>query len=181
MTTEANTATAEQPVEATNGATKIDKGWGFLELNELTGDKNKGFTFFVTQYKTLDSFLEQMQRLNKDGKDIALSLINSAVSFKMRNKAANQLVDLEKTAIDSLREKGEILLIDEDEAEKYVPGVRDVDSVSGLTREVEKLKKAILEEKKKPTPDNSLIETYRAQAKETLVRLNEKLAEALMD
>lgn len=111
--------------------TKVEKPYGTLELVTF-GDRSKmkGFQFWQRQYKTTQDAINHVNSLGKNGEEIIVGLINNAISFATRTKAANgapqgetkqQTLDLLKGAL----ERNEILLITEEEAEKYVPGTRE--------------------------------------------------------
>lgn len=141
--------------EETEQTQKIDKPYGAIELVTF-GNKSKlkGFQFYQKQYKTTQSAIDHVNSLGKNGEEVICGLINSAISFATRTKASNSAPEAEKEQdTPALREtklaKGgaEIILVTEEEAEKYVPGTRERYALGYFQREYLKARKEYAENK----------------------------------
>lgn len=153
--------------ESTDSTTlKLDKGSLFLTLQSITEGQWKGFSFFVPEFKTLDGaishFTEKSQN-GKDGEEVILGIVNSALANRMRSRANSKLVVPNKidgkpitvasraafleTRKSWLNDPVKSILVNEEDALNYVPGEREVDSLSGLIRQKDSILKVIKEKK----------------------------------
>jgi hypothetical protein len=178
------------PVEVNEDDTeqgqKIDKPYGTLELITFGGKntKLKGFQFWQKQYKTVSDAVNHISSLGKNGEEVAVGLINSAIAFSTRNKASNgapagttdqETADIRK----GLLERGEVVLISEEDAEKYIPGSRERYGLGYFTREYMAARKAFVENRNDETRkaflaakaafDQAMLEDAEAQLQEAPV------------
>lgn len=129
-----------ESAESEKSEQKIDKGTHVLNLEAFKEGRAAGFFFYDIEFKTPEAAVSHFTRNEKDGNDIVVGLINQAIAFNMRIKAKNKLPD-EDTELARLKSVGEVLLINEADAEAYMPGERDVTSMSGLQKEIKALQK----------------------------------------
>lgn len=176
---------------------KLDKGNLFLTLESITEGQWAGFRFFVPEFKSLEGavshFTEKSQG-GKDGEDIILGIVNSALANRMRSRANSKLVvpmkiDGKPITVTSkaefiatrqswLQDPVKCILVTEEDALTYVPGEREVDSLSGLIRQKDGLLKSIREKKeliaKSSNPET--IEALKADARIQLDKYKEVMA-----
>jgi hypothetical protein len=173
---------------------KIEKPYGVLELVSF-GSKTllAGFSFYQRTYKSLALAVEHVNSLGKNGEEVVLALVNTALSAASRTKAtASAPTDAEgdKEKTKQLRaaalEKGENILISEEEAEKYIPGTRERYALGYFQREYLKARKAFTENK---TPENleafkkarqELRDAEDRDAMETLGELSPEVVNAVL-
>jgi len=177
---------------------KLDKGNLFLTLESITEGQWKGFSFFVPEFKSLENavahFTEKSQN-GKDGEDIILGIVNSALANRMRSRANSKLVvpnkiDGKPITVASkaaflesrkewLQDPVKRILVTEEDALSYVPGEREVDSLSGLIRQKDSVLKAIKEKKdaisKATTPE--IAAALRDDARVQLEKYKELMAQ----
>ena len=168
-------ATPEVAVTSPKVSTKVrlEEGAYILEKNKFSGDKS-GFWFWIIQFKTLEGIIEHYNKLGKDGKLVVCDLANRQLNFAMRNKAQNKLnMPAEERAAKLSR--GENVLITEQDAREYVPGERDITSVSGLQKLIKETQEAALEAKKANNTE------LLASLKEDLKAYTAELSQLIMD
>lgn len=184
-----NTAIAvAEPQETTvSSRPSLDKGDFTVEYEEFSRGLTKGFGFYYKQYKEVDKAIAHLDSLNKDsktnGEQIVLALLNSAIKNANRGKANSRLPvqdeadkdgSLRKAAIESLRVNGKTTLIDETEAEQYVPGTREKTSIPALWKEYNNLKDEY--QKLKAAGHLEDAEATKAEAKEVKAKIDALLA-----
>lgn len=155
-------------------ANKIEKPYGVLELVSF-GSKTllAGFSFYQRTYKSLALAVDHVNSLGKNGEEVILALVNTALSAASRTKATASAPtdaegDKEKTKqlrAESLA-KGECILITEDEAEKYIPGTRERYALGYFQRKYQEARKNFSEVK---SPEN----------KEAFLKARQELQEAM--
>lgn len=206
MSENENTPTEVDTTEVDNSANtdakssttvKLDKGNLFLTLESITEGQWAGFAFFVPEFKSLEGavshFTEKSQG-GKDGEDIILGIVNSALANRMRSRANSKLVvpmkiDGKPTTVTTkaefiatrkawLQDPVKRILVTEEDALDYVPGEREVDSLSGLIRQKDGLLKAIREKKdlisKATNPET--VEALKTDARVQLDKYKEVMA-----
>lgn len=143
---ETNTNEQEDDKENKNAEVTKDVGDGvLLKLDSFDEGKYEGFTFWKTAFKTLDSAVSHFTKLSKGGKkgeDVILGVFNRALSFRFRSQA-NQALTSKKLNPTQLAEQFKLnpCIISETDALEYMPGEREVDSISGLRRQANELTK----------------------------------------
>lgn len=187
----------EQEAEGKSAATvKIDKGNLFLTLESISDGQWKGFTFYVPEFKTLEGAIAHFTEKSanaKDGSDTILGIVNSALANRMRSRANSKLVvpskiDGKPTTVVSkaafieerkswLNDPAKRILVSEEDALNYVPGEREVDSISGLIRQKDSILKAIKEKKELISKAES--EDTKASLKTDALALLEKYKETM--
>lgn len=135
---------------------KLDKENYVLELKEFSEGNNKGFRFWDISFKSLKAAVDHFTTNSvkgEKGEDVILTLVNSAMAFRLRSQATGRLAppndkgqggmsNTEKLA--RLNAGGEqLVIISEREAETYVPGQREVESISGLLKAKQAVAKQI--------------------------------------
>lgn len=164
---------------------KIEKPYGFIELCGF-GPKSalKDFTYWNKGYSTYTALIEHLKSLGKNNaEEIVMGWINGFLSSNARAKATNAAPrDLDskentKKLIDEAVTKGETLLTTEDEAEKYIPGVRERYALGFFQRAYQEARKNYTENK---TEENrkKFIEAGQALAKAQEEDMARQLAEA---
>lgn len=157
-------------------ANKIEKPYGVLELVSF-GAKTllAGFSFYQRTYKSLDAAVEHVNSLGKNGQEVILALVNTALSAASRTKAtASAPTDAEgdKAKTAQLRAEalakgdGSNILISEEEAEKYIPGTRERYALGYFQRKYQEARKAFAENK---SPEN----------KEAFLKARQELQDAM--
>lgn len=124
-----------------------DRGGYSLELTSFTEGNNKGFKFWNIEFKTLDDAIKHFTAKNnkgEKGESIILALVNSAMSFRMRSQANNRLIAPNdkgvggmdpKEKLERLNAGGDrLIILSQEDAETYVPGQRELESISGLIK-----------------------------------------------
>lgn len=118
---------------------------------------NEGISFHRKKYKSLPLAEEDFTRLSKKGKkgsEIILGILNSALAFRMRNKATASLIttgkhpSITENKLAELREN-KACVISAEEAENYVPGEREVSSLNGLIKQRDITLKQLVELKER--------------------------------
>jgi hypothetical protein len=161
-----NETTSEASESSIEGAeatvTLIDKGDVVLKLDSITDGQWKGFRFYVPAVKSVEAairhFTAQSQG-GKDGEEIITGLINSALAARSRSRANSKLTcpnKIDGKEVSSAQKEQFILerlawlddpekclLVNETDAFEYVPGEREVDSISGLIRQQTALRKVV--------------------------------------
>lgn len=165
-------------------AVKVDTEYGYAEKEVFSGEKTAGFEFWFPQFETsaqglskLQDFLTKNSATGKDGATTVVALINSAIKGRVRNLANSRLMVngklMEEGKLAEKLEKNPCLYTLE-EANEYSPGEREIESVSGLERQLSKLKNNILKAKEENKTDLvlSLIKNW----KETKAQLDTLVA-----
>ena len=190
-------AEAVEDSQETPTVTLIDKGDIVLKLEAIDEGKFKGFQFNVPSAKTLDGairhFTTQSQD-GKDGEDVVLGLVNAALVARMRSRANSKLTPPQKIdgVVLSLAQKEAFVkerlewlgtdkqvLVSEEDAFTYVPGEREVDSISGLQRQVNELTKLVTKlageiKVVKEKGDSELVSKLTVEVRAHYAKLNEK-------
>lgn len=142
---------------------------------------NAGFKFYT---KTFDTFEALTGHYSPD---TIVTIINRQLGFALRQKASNSIptdADAKKKA---LYKGGEaILAVDVASAKAYVPGERDLTSISGCEKKIRELLseiKDVLRPKIAAEPENAesieaLINTKKAQAIELRTKMQELIAKS---
>ena len=159
----AETESSESPAPA---SVFIKRGNAILELDGITEGAYAGFKFWRPTFESLDDCIEHFTAISKTGKDgaeVVLSLVNAALAARHRSLANSKLTIPQKIKNDVAKVKEFVdernskltspnvddrILISQDDAFEYIPGERDVDSLSGLNNQKVKLFKAANETKK---------------------------------
>jgi len=198
--TNAEAPAAEEGQESNGSQTtvKLDKGNLFLTLESITEGQWKGFSFFVPEFKSLSgaiSHFTEMSQNGKDGEDIILGIVNSALANRMRSRANSKLVvpnkiDGKPLTVASkaaflesrkqwLLDPVKRILVTEQDALEYVPGEREVDSLSGLIRQKDAILKVIKEKKDAigRSQDATVIENLKNEARVQLEKYKELMAQ----
>lgn len=143
---------------------KIPKGNAKMVLKSIDDGTWKGFNFYVAQFDSVENAIEHFtaQSQNaKDGNEIVLDIVNSAMAARMRSRANSKLIPPAKIDGKPITVEGKEAFIEErkswlldvdkkvlvtlEDAYEYVPGEREVDSLSGLIRQKEALHKVCTE------------------------------------
>lgn len=139
-----------------------DKGFNISLVSFEEGTLKEGFQFHLKQYTSVDVAEKEL------GPGKILDLINRQVATQMRTKATNRLPkfeeddDNEKTraAYSEKREKGDTILITEQEAVNFIPGDRDL-SAGTLGKRLQELKKEIMELRAAGEDDSVQVDEFR--------------------
>lgn len=142
----------ESEVDSQN-VQKIDKPYGVLELVAF-GKRSaiQGFKFYQKQYASAQAAIDHVNSLGKNGQEVITGLINTAIAFATRTKASNNAPkgdSDEQTAIllKAAMDKGDVVLVSEEEAEAYIPGTREKTATNSLWRAHLDARKKYLENK----------------------------------
>ena len=158
-TTKAVPALTEEDVKSENTLATVNHPTHVLILNEIKEGVNKGFKFWSKNYKTLKDAIEHFTKLSaggKPGEALVLGLVNAALDFRLRSRANAKLTYTPKKddAPDAkdkftqekkawLKDPEKSVVINQEDADEYVPGERDVNALSGLIKQKTDLIKAI--------------------------------------
>lgn len=177
---EASTETQEKVVS-------VKRGNVTLELDGITEGSFAGFKFWRPKFESLDDAVEHFTSISQNGKpgdDTILGLLNSALGARHRslanskltipakikgNKAKEDAFIAERSAKLASPNEEDRILISQDDAYEYIPGEREVDSLSGLNTQKTKLFKAAAETKKK------YVEAVKIGNQELASRLKEEV------
>ena len=163
---------------------RIDKGTLYLEeraLNRTHDGKTYGFSFWTPVFK--DDTQEEVEAsynyiLEKYGKNVILGVFGSGITNAIRGKANASIGKFEK-ADEQIREfetKGQKPLISAEDAEKYVPGEREITASSLMMKAVKFMK-----ENDMAVADNMVkFQNMLAQAQELAKKEVEKNAPAVV-
>lgn len=188
---------AVEDSQETPTVTLVDKGDIVLKLEAIDEGKFKGFQFNVPAAKSLDGAIRHFTTQSQDGKDgeeIVLGLVNAALAARMRSRANSKLTPPQKIDGQALslaqkesfvKERLEWLgtekqvLVSEEDAFTYVPGEREVDSISGLQRQATELTKLVTKlageiKAARVSGNTELATTKTVEAKAHYTKLNEK-------
>jgi hypothetical protein len=148
-----------------------DMGGYTLRLEGIDEGKWKGFKFWTVEFKDLNFAIEHFTKLSKGGKDgeeVVLGLLNSAMAGRGRSKANSKLQLKAKTVVGKQAEIAEreawlkdpvaSILVTEEDASEYVPGERETSSLSGMLKQKTDLIKAITKLKKDGDLDNARLQ-----------------------
>lgn len=176
---------------------KIPRGQAKMTLKSIDEGTWKGFVFYVAQFDSVDAAIEHFtaQSQNaKDGDEIVLDIINSAMAARMRSRANSKLIPPAKIDGKPITVEGKEAFIEErkswlldpekkvlvtiDDAYQYVPGEREVDSLSGLIRQKEALHKVCseLHNKIKKSTDDATIAALKSEAAVQIAKYREVTA-----
>ena len=175
--------TNEQPVidkvtaPATKVPTKIDKG--DIWITESTFNKGaKGFNFYVVEGKKLNGLVNHFNRVDPGkGEDTVLSLANRALAALTRQRAQTKLPDDDAERLRKI-ERGEITLIDVDDALSWKIGERELTSITGIQKALKAVK---VEMEKVKGKDEARYNALRLEGKKLLVDLNKATAALSLD
>ena len=185
----------EESSEKSTTTVKLDKGNLYLTLESITEGQWAGYSFFVPEFKSLEgaiSHLTEKSQNAKDGEEIILELVNSGMRSRMRSRANSKLVvpskiDGKPTTVASkaafiqtrrewLLDPVKRVLVTEEDAFSYVPGEREVDSISGLNRQIDNIQKTINNLKKEiiaSAGNEEKIEKLKADARVHIAKCRE--------
>lgn len=148
---------------------RVEKENGvYLELENFTGEANEAFRFYKPQFSSYDGAVKHFTREGDEGDKVVLEILNSALAFRARGKARQKLA---KDTAENLKriQRGDTLLLTEDEAMNFQPGSgREVSSEAGLLKAAKENKAKADEyeaagDLEKASYHKSLVKQYTAQ------------------
>jgi hypothetical protein len=163
-------ATVETTVVEATKKTPVRKDLGdgrFVEKKDFKGNL-EGFSYYALQFKSLKAAEDHFSKGDKKGDEVLLGFLNSSVAYAMRAKAQNKIPN-EQDARAKQIERGESLVITEEDAAAYMPGDRDITSLSGLQKLVSEKKKQFKEAKE--GGDTATCESLKAE----IIELSRKI------
>ncbi len=120
-TTPINAATVQKP----NGVV--------LELKNFRAKGYESFRFYSPSFTTVDGAKAHFSRNGDNGEQVILDLLNSAMDFRARGKANSKLAD-DDSENTKRADRGDTLLLTEDEAYNFQPGTREINSEASLVK-----------------------------------------------
>lgn len=185
-------ASAENETTTASGV-KIDKPGYTVEKRTFGGgDKSvfNGLEWYCLQFKTVADATAHFESLNTGkGAEITLALINQSINGRLATKAKNTVADLankETTGEVTVEDVNKIkannpCVFSVEDAEKFIPGAKDVESEAGYRRELARLAKEAKEAKDAGNVElkNSLVEEYKKTRMEMDAFIAAKLDKAI--
>lgn len=154
-------------------AGRIDKGDGVvLELQNFRGEENEAFRFYAPQFESVDAIIKHFSRNGEEGDKVVLELLNSTVIFRARGKARTKL-SKDETENQKRVQRGDTLLLTEDEAFNFQPGAREVSSEAGLLKAAKE--NMALAQEAEAAGDNTKASYHKGLAKQYTAQLFAKM------
>jgi len=162
----------------------VEKDGTTYELQTFAEDsKYGGFYFYIKSYKNEDEVKAQLTKVKPDldVSTLITSLVNNRIATLIRTKVQTGVLpdDIDARA-KLLGDAGHYLAFSVEEAERYVPGVSEPYSLSGIDKRIKELVALKEEEKKKPEPSMEVIKAINLEGN-ALFKKREELASRLAD